>query len=294
MIRPRRFLLICYWRKRITRIKEPNEYARSLGGRRSDRILWPMPIRVTGTDHQSIPFVEETVTVSINQHGACISLTHALLPDQIILIKNLSNGIEEGFRVLLGGELVFGERWEWRVEATRPETNIWGIDFNPPAEEVHPKVLIECGTCRNVAYMTLTSMEYNLLLSLGMISHHCAPCGQTTRWMPKAQTPAATGAAPEAKKAPSGAMTRKVLRLELTMRVYIRDSEGVVDAVQTLDVSKGGLAFVSSRDFKIGDSVFVEIPFADTKKPAETKGTILWSARTPLGRTHGLNYVSAA
>jgi len=272
---------------------EQNEYARPLGVRRSDRILWPVPIRVTGTDHLTIPFVEETVTVSINQHGACISLTHSLLPDQIILIKNLSNGTEEGFRVIGGGEQVFGDRWEWRVEATRPESNIWGIEFNPPAEEVQLKVLIECGTCHNVAYRTLTSMEYTLLLSLGMISHHCAPCGQTTRWKPKAQAPEEARSTRKVKAAPPGAKARKVRRLELTMRVYVRDSQGVVDAVQTLDVSKGGLAFVSSRDFKIGDSVFIGIPFADSKKTAETKGTILWSATTALGRTHGVNYATA-
>ncbi|HEV2350520.1 MAG TPA: PilZ domain-containing protein [Terriglobia bacterium] len=273
---------------------ERNEYARPLGGRRSDRILWPVPIRVTGTDQQGLPFVEETVTVSINVHGACISLTHTLLPGALVLIKNQSNGIEEGFRMVPGGEKVFGERWEWRVEATHPEINIWGIEFNQPAEEVHPKVLIECGTCKNIAYSALTSMEFGLLLSLGMISHHCTRCAQTTRWKPKAPAPAESGASRKANQAPSGAQTRKVRRLELTMRVYVRDSRGVVDAVQTLDVSKGGLAFVSSRDFKIGDSVFIGFPFADSRKPAETKGTILWSAQTPVGRTHGVNYVDAA
>lgn len=273
---------------------EQNEYARPLGGRRSDRILWPVPIRVSGTDHLSVPFVEEAVTVSINQHGACISLTHTLLPGELILVRNQSIGIEDVFRVVRGGEEVFGGRREWRVEATHPESNIWGIEFNPPAEEVQPKVLIECGTCKNVAYTTLTSMEYNLLLSLGMISHHCTLCGQTTRWKPKAQAPATSGSTRKTNKVPSGAKTRKVRRLELTMRVYVRDSRGVVDAVQTLDVSKGGLAFVSPRDFKIGDSVFIAIPFADSKKPTEAKGTILWSAETSLGRTHGVNYVNAA
>lgn len=273
---------------------EQSEHTRTLGGRRSDRILWPVPIRVTATDHESIPFVEETVTVSINLHGACISLTHTLLPGATILIRNQTNGIEEGFRVVRGGEQVFGDRREWRVEATHPDGNIWGIEFNQPAEEVQPKVLIECGTCNNVAYRALTSTEYGLLLSLGMISHYCSPCGQTTRWKPKAQTPAESDSMKKAKNAPLGAMTRKVRRLELTMRVYVRDSSGVVDAVQTLDVSKGGLAFVSSRDFKIGDSVFIAFPFADNKKTTETKGKILWSAKTALGRTHGVNYIDAA
>src|SRR5690348_7561079 len=68
-----------------TKMADTNDYTRPLGGRRSDRLLWPVPIRVTGTDFQSVPFVEDAVTVSINHHGACISLTRTLLPDGLIL-----------------------------------------------------------------------------------------------------------------------------------------------------------------------------------------------------------------
>lgn len=272
---------------------EYTELARPLGGRRSDRILWPVPIRVTGTDSQEIPFVEETVTVSVNQHGARISLTHSLLLGNIILIRNLTNGIEEGFRVIPGGEQVFGDRWEWRVEATKPDSKIWGIEFNQPVEDTQPKVLIECDTCRNMVYSALTSMEYGLLLNLGVISHHCGRCGQTTRWKPSAEPQGAVGAIRTVKPAPPGSMARKARRVDLAMRVYIRNQRGVEDAVQTRDVSKTGLCFVSSRDFKVGDVVQIDIPFPDRLGPSGARGKILWSTQSSLGRVHGVNYVEA-
>jgi hypothetical protein len=264
---------------------------RPIGGRRSDRILWPVPIRVTGTDSQGIAFAEETVTVSVNQHGARISLTHSLSPGNIILIRNQTNGIEEGFRVIPGGEQVFGDRWEWRVEATRPNSRIWGIEFNPPVEDTQPKVLIECDACKNMAYSALTSMEYGLLLNLGVISHHCTTCGQTTRWKPSVEPKGAVGAIRTVKLAPPGSMARKARRVDLAMRVHIRNQRGVEDAVQTRDVSKTGLCFVSSRDFKVGDVVAIDIPFSDRPGPSEAKGKILWSTQGSLGRVHGVNYI---
>ncbi|MBZ5513437.1 MAG: hypothetical protein LAN62_01060, partial [Acidobacteriia bacterium] len=49
--------------------------------RRSDRILVPLRIRVTGVDAAWDPFEEDAVTISVNKHGACISLQHVLLPE---------------------------------------------------------------------------------------------------------------------------------------------------------------------------------------------------------------------
>src|SRR6266568_5451674 len=188
---------------------EYQDFARRLGGRRSDRILWPVPIQVTGSDSEGLAFVEETVTVSVNQQGARISLTHPLSPGTLILIRNQTNGIEEGFRVIPGGKQVFGDRWELRVEATKPDSKIWGIEFNPPAEDTKPKVLIQCDTCKNMAYSVLTSMEYGLLLTLGVISHHCSRCEQTTRWKPSKEPQAAVEGLRIERPAPPGSQARK-------------------------------------------------------------------------------------
>src|SRR3989304_2361313 len=96
------------------------------GRRRTDRILAPVRIRVIGNDAMGVSFAEETVTVSFNQQGARISLTHSLLPDDIVLIKNLANDIEEEFRVVGGFQQVFGERRGWGGGGAQPKGGSWG------------------------------------------------------------------------------------------------------------------------------------------------------------------------
>ena len=159
--------------------------------RRSYRVLVPLRIRVTGVDAAWDPFEEDTFTISVNKHGASISLEHVLLPPQRINIKNLENDIETQFRVV--GELrpVFGNRREWGVETLTPECNIWGLDFAPLTGDVQPKVLICCTACKKGVLSPISSIEYDVLLFTGVISRHCESCGETTRWQPCEQRPAA-------------------------------------------------------------------------------------------------------
>src|SRR3989442_13908428 len=105
-----------------------------VGKRRSDRILAPIRIRVIGNDGSGVSFVEETVTVSLNQQGARISLTHSLLPDDIVLILNRENNIEEEFRVVGSFQQVIGDRREWGAEAGHRDSKALGIKFKVRAE----------------------------------------------------------------------------------------------------------------------------------------------------------------
>lgn len=258
--------------------------------RRTDRILAPIRIRVIGNDASGVAFAEETVTVSFNQQGARISLTHSLLPDDVILILNRDNGIEEEFRVVGVFQEVFGDRREWGVEALNPESQIWGIQFSVPSEGIQPKVLIECAACKRAAQSPLSSIEYEVLLSTGLISRHCDRCGETTRWKPSEQIGAAEMTS-SSKPAGFTKDTRKVRRLKLVMRVRIRNAWGVSDIAQTRDVSKAGLCFLSTSRFGVGEEVFITLPFADNQVPVETKGRIVWISEGTAGRFHGVQYI---
>jgi len=259
--------------------------------RRSDRILAPVRIRVIGNDMSGVSFAEETITVSFNQEGARISLTHALLPDDVVLIKNLENGIEEEFRVVGGFQKVFGSRQEWGVEALNPSSGMWGVEFTTPSEGIQPKVLIECAACHKATQSPLSTIEYDILLATGLISRHCDRCNETTRWKPSEQPLTAEIIAASAPKPPpSEAERRKTRRLKLAMRVRVRNNWGVADIAQTKDVSKTGVCFLSSQLFTVGDEVFVTLPFADSQQPVETKGKIIWSAEGTTGRFYGVKY----
>jgi PilZ domain len=265
-----------------------------IGRRRTDRILAPVRIRVIGNDASGVSFAEETVTVSFNQQGARISLTHSLLPDDVILIKNLDNDVEEEFRVVGGLHQVFGDRREWGVESTNTESEIWGIEFTQPADGLQPKVLIECAACKRPAQAVLSSIEYDVLLSTSLISRHCERCGETTRWKPSEQPITAEIIAAAKKPEPGKQESRKVRRLKLTMRIRVRNTWGVTDIAQTRDVSKNGLCFVSTQRFQVGDDVFVTLPFADLQTPVETPARIVWLADGQVGRFYGAAYSKKA
>jgi PilZ domain len=259
--------------------------------RRTDRVLAPVRIRVIGNDVSGVSFSEETVTVSFSPGGARISLTHPLLPDDIILIRNLVNDIEEEFRVVGAFQQVFGDRREWGVEALNPESGIWGIDYTPPTEGLQPKVLIECAACRKATQSPLSTIEYDVLLATGLISRHCDRCKETTRWKPSDQPLTPEMIRQSEWPAPLATERRKSRRLKLVMRLRVRDSWGVTDIAQTRNVSKGGLCFESTKVFNVGDELFITLPFADNQTPVETPAKVVWARVAESGRFYGACYL---
>jgi hypothetical protein len=263
-----------------------------LGRRRTERILAPVRIRVIGNDMSGVSFAEETVTVSFNQQGARISLTHSLLPDDVVLVKNLENEVEEEFRVVGAFQQVFGSRCEWGVEAINPESGIWGVEFAPYDDSVQPKVMVECAACKTAAQSTLSSIEYEVLLATGLISRHCDRCNETTRWKPSDQAVTAEILVRSSKSSKgSHQVVRRTRRLKLAMKLRLRSAWGVVDIAETRDVSKAGLCFISTQRFSPGDEIYITLPYAQHQAPVETKGRIVWAAEGTSNRFYGVEYV---
>lgn len=258
--------------------------------RRSDRILTPIRIRVSGAEALGDTFEEETITVSVNKHGACISLQHTLRPDQEINIQNLENGIATKFRVV--GELrqVFGARREWGVETHCPECNIWGLDFALPPDDTQPKVLISCTDCQKGILSPLSSIEYDVLLYTGVISRHCQFCDQTTRWAPSGNPPEPLLIARAVRPVSSPLERRKHRRRNLTMILRVRNEQGQSETAQTLDVSKGGVRFLSKRTYQVGDPVYLTLPSADKTTPTETRGCIVRAELSQRGTAYGVRF----
>ena len=268
------------------------EFMNILGRRRTERILAPVRIQVIGNDVSGVSFAEDTVTVSFNQQGARISLLHSLLPDDVVLVKNLENGVEEEFRVVGAFQQVFGSRREWGVEAINLESAIWGVEFAPNNDSAQPKVLIECAACKTAAQSTLSSIEYEVLLATGLISRHCDRCNETTRWKPSDQVVTPEILVRSSKTASKGTHDlRRARRLKLTMQLRVRNPWGVVDIAQTRDVSKLGLCFISSQRFSPGDEIYITLPYAQNQAPVETKGRIVWTAEGTSGQFYGVEYL---
>jgi Tfp pilus assembly protein PilZ len=259
--------------------------------RRSGRVLAPVPIQIIGQDATGRSFIEEAFTVSINQQGARISLIHSLIPDDVVFIKNLQNGIEEEFRVVGGFQQVIGDRREWGVEALDRNGRIWGVEFTPPENAEQLKALIECAACHKAALSPLSSMEYEVLLSTGAISRHCDRCDQTTRWKPSRQSLTPEMIADGDRLAAVQEEKRKERRQPLTVGLKIRDSRGSSYAAETRDVSKNGLCFATAQQLQVGEEVFVTFPFSDRTTPVERRCRIMWAAISSNARVYGVFYL---
>jgi len=256
--------------------------------RRSDRIFSRLPVRITGIDAGGATFVEETHTLSLGEHGACISLRHNLRPDDGVLVTNLRNGMEASFRVVGEVHHRHGNRGEWGLESDDPSIPIWGIDFNPPPVEVQPKVMLYCSACKQTRLSLLNSIEYDVLLNTGTITEHCVHCAEITRWhaadsMAEAE---ASDHVPQTR-----AERRRQRRRSLTMLVRIRNGNGHHEIVQTVDASSSGICFLSRHQYRVGEEVYLVLPSPRGEMPTETKGRVVRLHETPEGQRYGVNYI---
>jgi len=245
-----------------------------------------------GNDTSGVSFTEDTVTVSFNQQGARIILTHALSLDDRVWVRNLENGVQEEFRVIGASKDVFGSRREWSLEAVNPQAALWGVAFENNADTSQPKVLVECATCHAAVESTLSNIEYEVLLATGLLSRHCERCRETTRWKPSEQAVTWETLARSVSPLVIGAEERRrARRLRLSMHLRVRNASGMIDMAQTRDVSKTGLCFISRQRFPLGDEIYITLPYAKSKAPVEIKGKVVWMAEGSSGRLYGAEYV---
>ena len=147
-----------------------------------------VPVRVCGADFLGKVFVEESLATAISPEGAHVALAHSLIPDDVITIKNLENGIEEEFRVVGPCQQIMKDLPEWGVERTCPESGIWGLTSRTGGGEKPFLLRIRCWACGDSMDALLSPIEHSVLLTEGVISRHCVRCGETTRWKPHEPT----------------------------------------------------------------------------------------------------------
>lgn len=238
--------------------------------RRSERILLTLPIRVEGLDAKGQKFVENTRTLVINRHGARIQLKHSVTPGVNLRVTNLVGNREGQFRVVGLTQPISEEGGEWGVESMDERHSIWGIDF-PPAQngESACSALLECRRCHGVALTHMSVVEIDVLTNAGLLTKDCKACGQATAWgytetqvgMPvPGQEPEPS--IREVMEPPPAAANRRVnARVALRLPIRVRKWEGTVEFAKSENVSKGGLGFVSDKDYEIGEAVQVTCPY---------------------------------
>ena len=101
--------------------------------RRSERFPYRVTVLVCGQSTGSGPFKEETVTLSINSHGALLALSANVALGQKLLLMNPQTWNEIETRVSRLATLR-GQGTEVAVEFAHPAPEFWPIGAPGPAE----------------------------------------------------------------------------------------------------------------------------------------------------------------
>ena len=78
------------------------------------------------------------------------------------------------------------------------------------------------------------------------------------------------------------------------MRLQLHRASGQTELVRTLDVSRGGLSFISRQVFRVGEEVGFILPFGGQKEPVETQGRIARARQTSEGWVYGVSFAADA
>jgi hypothetical protein len=256
---------------------------REVEQRRSERLLITFAIRVEGVDRNGEKFGEETRTLVINRQGARIYLKRPLVAGAVLVVTSMMARRSSKFRVVGPTKPPTGEGGEWGIECVEPNTNIWGIAFPPPsADDETCTALLECRRCHKVDLSHLSLVEHEVLGTSGLLVKECVGCGRSTSWGYKEPSiPVSideSGArlpAPESLTESKHATTRAHNRVALKLPMRVRSFSGTEEIVRTENVSRGGVCFISDRNYEIGEVVLITCPFEKTGQNIEVRGQMV-------------------
>jgi hypothetical protein len=258
---------------------------REVEHRRSERLLITVPIRVEGMDKNGEKFTEETQTIVVNRQGARIYLKHPVSAGSSLLIATHSGNRSAKFRVVGPTQPPSGEGGEWGIECLDQNCNIWGIGFPPPSSaDGVCTALLECRRCHGVKLSHLSMVEHDVLGTSGLLVKDCEACGRLTSWGYKEPSvPLSTDDTPDVVAAasagpaesPKASRRRSHNRVALQLPIRLRSFSGTEEFIRTENVSRGGVCFITERNYEIGEVILVTCPYEKTGQNIEVRGQVV-------------------
>ncbi len=249
--------------------------------RRTDRILFTIPVVIRGSDSEGQPFEAPGRTITLNRHGARVQVSRPLQTGEVVHALNQDNEEEAVFRVVGPLSQPTERLGEWGLECLEPDRNIWGIYFPPRIESAAARALLECHTCRGQMLTPLSLVEVEVLETAGILLKPCGTCATSTHWgyaekQFSADSPLLQALdAPRAQRSVPAADQRGSARDTLQLFARIRDFYGATEIVQTENHSKEGFCFTSAKTFQAGQGIMSACPYDTTGANLESPGHIV-------------------
>lgn len=249
--------------------------------RSSDRIRYAFRVHVTGTDSSGYDFSQPIRTEVVTRDGGLLVCPMVLNVGDIVHMMRGDKAVNArivGQIGILKGEQLYG------IQFLESVPDFWGVKFAAHGLEAAGRAVLECGACTMQQVLPLGEIEMLVYESTKVVAHDCERCGRQTLWIepsvlgePELLTGAEAfnqgfeGARP---MRPASINDRKHQRISMrNTRACIRRPGYPDDVVEVLDLSCGGVHFISHVDYYKGTMVEVAVPYtsggANVFVPAE-------------------------
>jgi hypothetical protein len=258
--------------------------------RRSERISLAIPVEVSGMDITGKNFVEATKTESISRYGARVRLISSLVPEQELSLRRTGNGHDLDARVVRLIEQNARGR-AYAIELIHCPDTVWGVHFPPDsAAGTMCAVLLHCSSCPHHELVRVNTFEMAAFEDSGGMPRTCSRCGRLTHWK------AVSGNLQiEVPVGPSARWTenrRKQNRVKMKVSASLRQPPPTGDdAVKVVDVSRGGVRFLSSRIYLVNTIVQAAVPYTASAENLFIPARIIWRRTEHAIREYGLAYI---
>jgi hypothetical protein len=142
---------------------------------------------------------------------------------------------------------------------------------------------MECRTCHAKSMLALSLVEYDVLSTSGLLTRECKTCGRQTSWGYTEHTLAVPSPGQEMEPsirevldppAPTS-NRRRSSRVALQLPIRVRNFYGLVEFARTENVSKGGLCFISSHTYELGEVLLVTCPYEQSGSSIEVRSPVV-------------------
>ena len=257
---------------------------REVERRRSERLLITVPIRVEGVDRDGEKFTRRDPDARHQSARGANLPEAAVAAGAMLLITTLVGRRTAKFRVVGPTQPSSGERR--RMGRRVPGTELQHLGHrisSPRVAEGECTALLECRRCHAVKLSHLSMVEHEVLGTSGLLVKECEACGRSTSWsykepsMPLAGDDA--GAAlprPETlAEQPAGSNRRIHNRVALQLPIRVRGFYGAEEFTRTENVSRGGVCFITDRNYEVGEVILVTCPFEKGGHNIEVRGQVV-------------------
>jgi hypothetical protein len=266
--------------------------------RRSDRVRLNLPIKLEGKDISGHKIDDFASATNLSRGGGTLVTKHNLAPGSTVFLAN-SGTNQEVSAVVVGQVGLRQQAHLYGIKFLQQKERFWGISFPPVSDDTDfvGKVLLECSQCAQREVAPLNEIELEVFEMNDRVSRNCSECHHWTVWKraefenaEPASEPAAEGDAPKL-----AVNRRKNPRVKVSMKGCVLHNHDTEIPVNVLDMSRGGIRFISEHDHKVGDWLQVAVPYIRGSANIFESGRIVRRKPATEGKgfEYGLKYVKA-